>query len=51
MAKPHIYIHRAAEWYGLYMNAENEARLRAFATVTTGGTRAEPLPPEEMMRK
>lgn len=41
--KPHIYIHRAAEWYGLYMNDENEARLRDFATVTSAGTRAEPL--------
>lgn len=47
--KPHIYIHRAGDWYGLYMNAENEARLRAFATVTSGGTRTEPHTPEELI--
>ncbi len=47
--KPHIYIHRAAEWYGLYMDAENEARLREFADVTTGGTRAEPYAPDELI--
>ncbi len=51
MRKPHIYIHRASDWYGLYMDAENEARLREFATVTTGGTRAEPYTPDEMMRE
>lgn len=51
MAKPHIYIHRAAEWYALYMNAENEARLREFATVTSAGTRAEPLPPDRMVNE
>jgi phosphoglycerate dehydrogenase-like enzyme len=49
MAKPHIYIHRAGEWYGLYMNGANEARLREFATVTSAGTRAEPLPAEELI--
>lgn len=49
MAKPHIYIHRAAEWYPLYMTAENEARLRAFATVTSAGTRAEPLPADALI--
>lgn len=49
VGKPHIYIHRAAEWYGLYMTAENEARLRAFATVTSAGERAEPLPPDELI--
>lgn len=49
--RPHIYIHRAAEWYGLYMNAENEARLREFADVTTGGTRAEPYTPDELIHE
>ncbi len=49
MSTPHIYIHRAAEWYPLYMNAENEARLRAFATVTSAGTRAEPLAPDTLI--
>lgn len=49
MQRPHIYIHRAAEWYGLYMDEANAARLRAFATVTTGGTRVEPFTPEEMI--
>ncbi len=49
MPKPHIYIHRAGDWYGLYMNAENETRLRQFAEVTSGGTRTEPVPPEEMI--
>ncbi|MDQ6602821.1 MAG: hydroxyacid dehydrogenase [Chloroflexota bacterium] len=48
--RPHIYIHRAAEWYGLYMDAENEAQLRQFADVTTGGTRAEPYTPDELIR-
>ena len=49
MKKPHIYIHRAAEWYPLYMDGANEARLRLFATVTTGGTRAEPFTPAEIV--
>ncbi len=48
MRTSHIYIHRAAEWYTLYMDAANEARLRAFATVTTGGERAEPYTPAEL---
>ena len=48
MRTPHIYIHRAAEWYTLYMDAANEVRLRAFATVTTGGERAEPYTPAEL---
>ena len=48
MRTPHIYIHRAAEWYTFYMDAANEARLRAFATVTTGGERAEPYTPAEL---
>jgi phosphoglycerate dehydrogenase-like enzyme len=49
--KPHVYIHRAGDWYGLYMDAENEARLRAFADVTTGGTRDEPYAPDELIRE
>jgi phosphoglycerate dehydrogenase-like enzyme len=49
--KPHIYIHRAAEWYTLYMNEENEARLREFATVTSAGNRVEPLPPDALIRE
>ncbi|MCA1725620.1 MAG: hypothetical protein LC748_15490 [Thermomicrobia bacterium] len=49
MPKPHIYVHRAGDWYGLYMNADNEARLREFATVTSGGTRTEPYAPGELI--
>lgn len=49
MRKPHIYIHRAGDWYGLYMNAENETALREFATVTSGGTRTEPILPDAMI--
>lgn len=49
--RPHIYIHRAGDWYGLYMNAENEARLREFADVTTGGTRTEPYTPDELAQE
>ncbi len=49
MPKPHIYIHRAADWYGLYMDAENEARLREFADVSSGGTRTEPYTPSELI--
>ncbi len=48
MRTSHIYIHRAAEWYTLYMDAANEVRLRAFATVTTGGERAQPYTPAEL---
>jgi phosphoglycerate dehydrogenase-like enzyme len=33
------------------MNAENEARLRAFADVTSGGTREEPYTPDELIRE
>jgi phosphoglycerate dehydrogenase-like enzyme len=51
MPKPHIYVHRAGEWYGLYMNAENEARLRAFADVSSGGTRETPYSPDELIRE
>ena len=51
MQKPHVYIHRAGDWYGLYMDAANEARLRAFATVTSGGTRAEPYTPDELRQE
>jgi len=47
--KPHIYIHRAADWYGLYMDAENEARLREFAEVFSSGTRTEPYTPGELI--
>lgn len=50
MGKPHIYIHRVGEWYSLYLNPENEARLRAFATVTSRGERAEPLSRQEIIR-
>lgn len=49
MPKPHIYIHRAADWYGLYMDAENEARLREFGEVSSGGTRTEPYTPGELI--
>jgi phosphoglycerate dehydrogenase-like enzyme len=49
VTKPHIYIHRAGDWYSLYMNAENEIALRTFADVTSAGTRTEPVPPEEMI--
>lgn len=50
MRQPHVYIHRAGEWYGLYMHPENEARLREFATVTSASTRTEPLTPDEAVR-
>jgi len=49
--KPHIYIHRAADWYELYMGAENEARLREFAEVSSGGTRMEPYTPDELIHE
>jgi len=48
--KPHVYVQRVGEWYPLYMHAENEARLREFATVTSAGDRAEPLSPDELIR-
>ena len=48
MRKPHIYVHRAGKLYSMYMNADNEARLRQFATVTTEGSRSDPVPPEEL---
>src|SRR3712207_1447783 len=49
MGRPHVYIHRAGEWYPLYMNEENEARLREFATVTSRDGWAEPLSPAELV--
>ena len=49
MSRPHVYIHRAAEWYPLYMDEENEARLRAFAEVTSRDGWAEPLSPDELV--
>src|SRR5918997_3418421 len=49
MGRPHVYIHRAAEWYPLYMDQANEARLREFATVTSRDGWAEPLSPDELV--
>lgn len=52
MTKPHIYIHRcateAANWYPFYMNDANESSLRAWATVTSDGTRVTPLTVDEL---
>ena len=48
MGRPHVYIHRAAEWYPLYMDQANEARLREFAEVTSRDGWAEPLSPDEL---
>jgi phosphoglycerate dehydrogenase-like enzyme len=48
--KPHVYVQRVGEWYPLYMDATNEALLRAFATVTSAGDRTEPLSPDELIR-
>ena len=50
MNKPHIYIHRLGSWYPAYMNAENEARLREFAVVTSAGNREEPMSQEELIQ-
>ncbi len=50
MNRPHIYIHRLGSMYSLYMNSENESRLREFATVTSAGDRKEPVPPKELIR-
>ncbi len=48
--RPHIYIQRVGEWYPLYMDPENEAGLRAFATVASRGDRREPLSAEDLIR-
>jgi len=50
MPKPLVYVHRAGSWYPLYMNEDNEQRLRSFARVASGGSREEPVPPEELVR-
>lgn len=50
MSRPRIYIHRVAEWYPLYMDAANEARLGAFAEVVNAGPRAAPPTPGELAR-
>ena len=48
MGKPIVYVHRLGSWYHLYMNEANEALLRSFSQVVTGGAREEPVPPEEL---
>ena len=49
--KPKVYIHRMAEWYGLYMNPENEALLASFVEVVSDGTVATPISPEELVKR
>jgi phosphoglycerate dehydrogenase-like enzyme len=48
---PIVYIHRLGPWYSLYMNEDNEARLSSFAQVVSGGSRPEPLSPQELARE
>ena len=50
MNKPIVYVHRLGPWYSLYMNDDNQALLRSFADVVSGGTREEPMSPEELVR-
>jgi phosphoglycerate dehydrogenase-like enzyme len=49
MSKPIVYIHRLGTWYSLYMDAENEERLRSFAEVVSGGSREAPMTPAELV--
>ncbi|CAA9568797.1 MAG: D-3-phosphoglycerate dehydrogenase [uncultured Thermomicrobiales bacterium] len=50
MGTPHIYVHRVGDWYPLYMDPDNERRLRAFATVTSAGLVTEPPSPDQLVR-
>ncbi|TLM98106.1 hypothetical protein FDZ71_17580, partial [bacterium] len=51
MARPHVYIHRIGRSYAEYMPTENEARLRAFARVTSDGLVETALPPERLAQR
>lgn len=51
MDKSKVYVHRMGEWYGLYMNEENEALLESFADVVSEKDRTEPMTEEELIER
>ena len=51
MPKPKVYVHRLGSWYSLYMDEENEARLRSFAEVVSEGNREEPMGSDELVER
>jgi phosphoglycerate dehydrogenase-like enzyme len=49
--KQRVYIHRAGQWYPLFMDRENEALLRSFVEVVCEGPREKVLEANELVRR
>lgn len=49
MAK--VFVHRNEHLYPMYMSEENEALLRSFAQVESGGTGSQTIPHDELVKQ
>ncbi len=51
MNKPKVYIHRAEDWYGFYINENDENKLAQVSELITMGTRMEEMSEDELISK